>query len=67
MLLWKEGTPLAVMVVNHTGEQMQAGGLRDVTQKTPEQGDYKCCEWKYSIGKRQTETSENDNTESIAT
>lgn len=31
--------PLAVTVVNHTGEQMQAGGLRDVTQKTPEQGD----------------------------
>ena len=31
--------PLAVTVVNHTGEQMQAGGLRDVTQKMPEQGD----------------------------
>lgn len=39
MLLWKEGTPVAVTIVNHTGEQMQAGGLRDVTQKTPEQGD----------------------------
>ena len=39
MLLWKEGTPVAVTVVNHTGEQMQAGGFRDVTQKTPEQGD----------------------------
>lgn len=30
---------MAVTVVNHTGEQIQAGGLRDVTQKMPEQGD----------------------------
>lgn len=33
-----EGIPLAVMIVNHAGEQMQTGSVRDVTQKVPKQG-----------------------------